>query len=274
MGDLVVDLFVPGDTAGSPLTLHQVANQTNYLSEPGDHAGKADLPVARTVTSWYFLGRVEVVAPASTSAVVTFGDSITDGNASTANANRRWPDDLAKRLSGNGGWGVLNVGISGNRLLKDGFGVSALARFDRDVAAQSGITHMVVLEGINDIGLAGEVPSPTPAELIGAYQQLIARAHARGLLIFGGTLTPYEGAAYETATGETKRQEVNKWIRTSNAFDGVIDFDAAVRDPEHPAKQLATYDPGDHLHFTDAGYQKMADALDMSWFMAGRGQIR
>jgi lysophospholipase L1-like esterase len=161
---------------------------------------------------------------------------------------------------------VLNLGIGGNRLLSDGMGVSALARFDRDVAAQTGATHVIVLEGINDIGFAGDEASPSAAELITAHQQMIARAHARGLRIFGATLTPYEGAAYATSVGETKRQAVNQWIRSSGAYDGVIDFDAATRDSSRMTRILGTFDPGDHLHPNDAGYQAMADAIDLSLF--------
>jgi lysophospholipase L1-like esterase len=151
-------------------------------------------------------------------------------------------------------------------LLSDGMGVSALARFDRDVAAQTGATHVVVLEGINDIGFAGEEASPSAADLIAAHQQMIARAHARGLTVFGATLTPYEGAAYATSLGETKRQAVNQWIRTSGAYDGVIDFDAATRDSGRVTRILAAFDPGDHLHPNDAGYQAMADAIELSLF--------
>jgi lysophospholipase L1-like esterase len=266
--DLAIDAYVPGDTTGSPLTLHGSAMQTSYLSETGDHSGQSPFPVARPIASWYLLSRVEVVAPSSVGAVVTFGDSITDGTASTGNANHRWPDDLARRLASmtGGPMGVLNLGIAGNRLLSDGLGIGALARFDRDVTSQSGITHMTLLEGINDIGFGGDDASPTAAELIAAHQQLIARAHARGLKVFGATLTPFEGALYQTAVGEAKRQEVNKWIRTSGSYDGVIDFEAVVRDPDHQTRTRAAFDPGDHLHFTDAGYQAMADAIELSLF--------
>jgi lysophospholipase L1-like esterase len=266
--DLAIDAYVSDDTTGSPLTLHGAAVQTSYLSEAGNHSGQTPFPVARQISSWYLLSRVEVVAPPSVGAVITFGDSITDGTASTANANHRWPDDLARRLASMAGgpMGVLNLGIAGNRLLSDGLGVSALARFDRDVTSQSGVTGMTVLEAINDIGFAGEDASPTAAELIAAHQQIIARAHVRGLKVFGATLTPFEGAMYQTAVGEAKRQEVNKWIRTSGAYDGVIDFEAVVRDPDHQARTRAAFDPGDHLHFTDAGYQAMADAIELSLF--------
>jgi lysophospholipase L1-like esterase len=268
LSDLAIDVFIPGDTAGIPLTMHAGALQTSYVSESGNHVGKTSFPVARTIPSWYFVARVEVVAPASVGAVVTLGDSITDGTASTPDANRRWPDDLARRsASGSGNaMAVLNLGIGGNRLVSDGMGISALARFDRDVAAQTGATHVIVLEGINDIGFAGEEASPTAADLIVAHQQLISRAHARGLMIFGATLTPYEGAAYATSMGEAKRQAVNRWIRTSGAYDGVIDFDAAARDSKALTKILPAYDPGDHLHPNDAGYQAMADAIDLSLF--------
>ncbi len=270
--DVVIDVFVPQDTAGMPLTMHTAAAQTNYLSKPGNYVGAVEFPVAQTTTSWYLLSRVDVLTSTSVSAVVTFGDSITDGVGSTINANQRWPDFLARRLSAAGqSMGVLNLGISGNRLLSDRVGPNALSRFDRDVAAQSGIMYVVVLLGINDIGLAGDAALPIPADLIGAYRQLIARAHARGLRIYGATLTPFEGAAYYTSVGEDKRRQVNTWIRTSREFDGVIDFDAVVHDPMQPMKMLAAYDVGDHLHFADKGYQAMAAALDLSWFAAAQG---
>jgi lysophospholipase L1-like esterase len=266
--DLAIDAYVPDDTTGSPLTMHATALQSSYLSETGNYGGQTQFPVARPFLNWYLLSRVEVVAPSSVGAVVTFGDSITDGTASTANANHRWPDDLARRLASMAGgpMGVLNLAIAGNRLLSDGLGISALARFDRDVSSQSGVTHMTLMEGINDIGFGGEDASPTAVEIIAAHQQLIARAHTRGLKIFGATLTPFEGARYQTEIGEAKRQDVNKWIRTSGAYDGVIDFDAVVRDPSHLPKMRVAFDPGDHLHFTDSGYQAMADAIDLSFF--------
>jgi lysophospholipase L1-like esterase len=274
--DLVVDVFLPGDTAGAPLTMHMGALQTTYVSEPGNHAGKTSFPAAQTVPSWYFVARVEVMAPASVGAVVTFGDSITDGTASTPNTNRRWPDGLARRVSSAGAsaMAVLNLGIGGNRLLSDGMGISGLARFDRDVAAQTGATHVIVLEGINDIGFAGDDPSPSAADLIVAHQQLIARAHARGLMIIGATLTPYEGAAYATSVGEAKRQAVNQWIRTGRAYDGVVDFEAAARDSSQPGRILPAFDPGDHLHPNDAGYQAMAEVIDLGLFKKPAKAVR
>lgn len=272
LSDLVVDLFLPDDGTSGVLTVHNGARQTNYVSQPGNHAGMADLPVASTTTSWFFLSRIEVLAPAARGAVVTLGDSITDGYNSTNDRNSRWPDHLAARLLGSKGnlrFGVLNVGIDGNKVLRDGLGVSALARLDRDVLVQTGATHVVVLEGINDVGLARGGPRATAPELIAGHRQLIARAHALGLKILAGTLLPFEGTAipdYYTPEGEKTRLAVNAWIRTSGEYDGVIDFEAAVRDPKQPSKILAQYDSGDHLHPGDAGYAAMAAAVDLKLF--------
>jgi lysophospholipase L1-like esterase len=268
--DLVVDLYVPGDTAasGSPVTMHTGANQTSYVSSSGNFAGAETFPVASTTPSWFLLARVEAVAPPATGAIVAIGDSITDGTRSTPNTNNRWPDLLAARLAQAAGsrMAVLNAGIAGNRVLGDGAGQNILARFDRDVLAQTGVTHVIVLEGINDIGLARANPLPSAADLIAAHTQLIRRAHARGLRIYGATLTPFEGAGYWTQAGEAKRAALNEWIRTSKEYDGVIDFDAATRDPGQPTKFLAPYNSGDNLHPSDAGYQAMANAIDLALF--------
>ena len=270
VSDLAVDLFLPGELGASPspVTTHNGASQTNYLSEAGNHSGSATLPVARTTNAWFLLARVEVVAPDATTAVVAFGDSITDGAASTSDTNSRWPDVLARRLAARKGSAVavLNAGISGNQVLGDGAGVSALARFDRDVLLQTGVTHVVVMEGINDIGIARANPSPSAEDLIAGHKQLVERAHARGLRIYGATLTPYEGAAYYSIEGEAKRQALNEWIRSSKAYDGVIDFDKATRDPAAPTKFLPAYDSGDHLHPGDAGYKAMGEAVDLALF--------
>jgi lysophospholipase L1-like esterase len=265
--DLAVDIYLPGDTAAgtSPVTMHTAALQTNYVSAPGNHTGASELPVAATTASWFFLARVEVVAPRSTGAVVTFGDSITDGTSSTVDTNNRWPNHLAMRLAARKiGMSVLNLGIAGNRVLSDGAGVNALARLDRDVLVQPGVTHLVVLEGINDVGMSRENPRPGATELIAGHRQIIARARARGLKVFGATLLPCEGvifANYWTPEGEVTRQALNQWIRTGKEYDGVVDFDAVMRDPSAPTKLLAKYDSGDHLHPNDAGYQAMADAV-------------
>src|SRR5712691_11352051 len=268
--DLVVDLYVPGDTAasGSPLTMHTGANQTSYVSSTGNYVGAETIPVATTTGSWFVLARVEVAAAPAAGAIVALGDSITDGTRSTPNTNHRWPDLLAKRLAEAAGprVAVMNAGIAGNRVLLDNAGPNALARFDRDVLSQTGVTHVIVMEGINDIGQGRANPLPSAVDLINGHRQLILRAHARGLKIFGATLTPFEGAAYFTPEGEAKRAALNEWIRTGKEYDGVIDFDAAVRDPNHPAKFLNQYQSGDNLHPSDAGYQVMADAVDLSLF--------
>ncbi len=267
--DLAVDLYLPEElgTGPSPVTTHNGSSQTNFLSPPGDHTGSPSFMVASRSIAWFLLARVEVAAPSTVGAVVAFGDSITDGARSTPDTNNRWPDHLARRLAAAGQQvAVLNAGISGNRVLSDGAGVSALARFDKDVLMQTGVTHVVVMEGINDIGLARTSPSPGAAELIAAHKQLIDRAKARGLKVYGATLTPFEGAAYWTAEGEVKRQALNEWIRTSRAYDAVIDFDAVTRDPAAPTKFLPAYDSGDHLHPGDTGYKAMGDAVDLALF--------
>ena len=280
MADLAIDLYLPG-TTNSPatITMHGGALQTSYVSETGNHAGKATMPQAGTTQSWFLLSRVDVVAPDAAGAIVAFGDSITDGARSTPDTNNRWPDQLARRLQAQGiKMGVLNAGIGGNRLLSEavvppgidvravGAGINALARFEHHVLSLPGATHVIVLEGINDIGNARQNPAPGAEELIAAHRQLIEQAHARGLKIIGATLTPFWGAAYFTEEGEAKRQAVNEWIRSGKGYDGVIDFDKATRDPADPKKLLERYDSCDYLHPSDAGYKAMADAIDLSLF--------
>jgi lysophospholipase L1-like esterase len=271
LADLAIDLYVPGDIGlgSSPATTHNGASQTNYISANGNHVGEPAMTAEKQTGAWFNLARVEVAAPANARAVVAFGDSITDGARSTPDADARWPDELARRLAGQRGGArvaVLNAGISGNQVLGDGAGISALARFDKDVLLQPGVTHVIVMEGINDIGLARSNPTPTAADLIAGHRQLIARAHAHGLKIYGATLTPFEGAAYYTPEGEAKRRALNDWIRTSREYDGVIDFDAVMRDPKAPSKFLPAADSGDHLHPGDAGYKMMGDAVDLGLF--------
>jgi lysophospholipase L1-like esterase len=280
MADLAIDLYLPGTTnTPATLTMHGGAFQTSYISETGNHAGTQKFPQVGTTRSWFLLSRVDVVAPDATGAIVAFGDSITDGAASTADTNNRWPDHLARRLISQGvKMAVLNAGIGGNRVLSEaavpagsdvravGAGINALARFERHVLSLPGVTHVIVLEGINDIGVARENPTPTAEDLIAAHKQLIAQAHARGLRIYGATLTPFWGAAYYTEAGEAKRQALNEWIRTGKAYDGVIDFDKATRDPSDPKKLLAQYDSCDYLHPSDAGYKAMGEAIDVSLF--------
>jgi len=272
--DLAIDLFLPGDTATSPspLSVHPVGLQTGYVSGTGNHAGTVAFTPITTLPSWYLLARVEVVGAANAAAIVTVGDSITDGTRSTPNTNNRWPDELARRLQADPSMrhlSVVNAGISGNRLISElnpGMGINLLARFDRDVLAVPGVRYVVLLEGINDIGMRGQTTGPTAAALIAAHRQAIERAHAKGLKIIGATLLPFEGAAYFTADGEAKRQAVNEWIRTGRAYDAVIDFDAVMRDPQQPSRMLAAYDSGDHLHPNDAGYKAMGQAVDLRIF--------
>jgi lysophospholipase L1-like esterase len=279
-GDLAIDLYFPPDmiASTSPLTVHSGANQTNYISKPGNFTG-AEFPLATTTASWFFLSRVDVTAASPVSAIIAFGDSITDGTRSTANTNHRWPDLLAARLATDksaNAKAMLNEAIAGNRLLSEAnipFGINALARFDRDVLPLPGATYMIVLEGINDIGMGRAGAAPSAEELIAAHQQLIKRAHDHGLKMIGATLTPFDGAAYFTADGEVKRKAINNWMRTGkgpDTYDGVIDFDQATRDPANPTKFNPTYDSGDHLHPNNAGYEAMAAAIDLKLFESAK----
>jgi lysophospholipase L1-like esterase len=266
LASVAVSVFVPSATGAA--TWHELARETTYISGAGDFTANAEMPVAKTTKSWYWLSGIEVLADAQTGAVVALGDSITDGAYATVDANHRWPDYLADEISGRkeGAMAVLNEGISGNRLLHDVDGMNALARFDQDALAQDGVRYLIVLEGINDIGwphmaggkYAGDAVSAE--EIIAALRQIAERAHAHGIRVFGGTLTPFEGAFYETAHGEAEREAVNRWIRTSGAFDGVIDFDEVTRDPAQPKRFLPADDSGDHLHPGDAGYKAMGHA--------------
>jgi lysophospholipase L1-like esterase len=268
LGELAISVFLPAPTG--PATWHMLARETTYISGTGDLCASADMQDAKTENSWYWLSSVEVLASERTSAIVALGDSITDGAYATLNGNNRWPDVLADQVSKGGGSGaplaVLNEGISGNRLLHDVAGMNALARFDSDVLAQDGVRYLIVLDGINDIGwpdmeggkYAGD--AVTAQQMIAALQQIAERAHAHGIRVFGATLTPFEGAFYQTPDGEAEREAVNHWIRTSGAFDEVIDFDKLTRDPAHPNRFLPTYDSGDHLHPGPAGYEAMGKA--------------
>jgi lysophospholipase L1-like esterase len=255
------------------ITTHPNSRATSYL-QTGDAVSSADLSQAVHFDRWYFISGIDVMAKGSSAAVVTLGDSITDGSLSTTNANARWPDELARRFQANkktAGVAVLNEGIGGNRLLHDMTGVNALARFDRDVLSQSGVRWLIVLEGINDIGnitLAAQrhEEPPSAEDVIAAYEQIIARAHAHNIRVYAATILPFEGAHYYFAEGEVVRQKVNTWIRTSGKFDAVIDLDAATRDAKDPAHLSAIADSGDHLHPPDAGYKLMGDAFDLKLF--------
>jgi lysophospholipase L1-like esterase len=237
------------------------------------------MPEATTISSWLFLAGVDMSAPEATSAIVAFGDSITDGAHSTENANHRWPNFLADRLlAEHKEVAVIDEGIGGNRILHDAinpvvFGVNALARFQRDALSQPGAKYVVVLEGINDLGHAGTSAPLSEAvsaeDLIAGLKQMIERAHEHEIKIFGATLTPFEATTikgYFTPEKDVQRKRVNEWIRTSGAFDGVVDFEKAIADPANPNRMLATYDSGDHLHPNDAGYKAMAEAVDLALF--------
>lgn len=270
--DLAVSVYFPEATG--PTTWHRLSRQTSYVSTAGDHTDNTDASAFPTaIDAWFYLSAVDVQAePSAKGAIVTLGDSITDGHSSTANANHRWPDFLADRIQQQGKgkkYSVLNAGISGNKILRDSpiYGENALARLNRDVLNQSGVTHVILLEGINDIG---HVPHTLDAEkIIAGMKQIADQVQAKGLNIFAGTLTPFKGTTirnYYTEAGEETRQQVNEWIRTSGYFDGVIDFDQVLQDPNNPLYLNAAFDSGDHLHPNDAGYKAMADAVDLSLF--------
>ncbi len=279
--EIAVSIFLPEKTASS--TIHFWGQHKTYISGTGDFSGKTDIPNATTSASWYWLADVEVWASDQTGATVTFGDSITDGVGAAQGDYTDWPDLLANRLATEQAalsLAVVNEGIGGNRILRDGAGVNALARFDRDVLAQPGVVNLIVLEGINDIGwphMKPRLPNGTTMkeapfaselvstqELILGLQQILECAHQHGIRVFGATLTPYEGSDYYSEDGEETRQAVNQWIRSSGAFDGVFDFDAAVRDPNHPSQFREGYHSGDHLHPSAMGYKAMANAVDLT----------
>jgi lysophospholipase L1-like esterase len=283
--DLVVSTYLP--QASGPATQHADAQQVNYVASGDQALSDSGAAFTTQTQSWYLLDDVDVLVPKRVrGTVVALGDSITDGAASTVNTNARWPNDLARRLDAREGstLSVIDEGISGNRVLNNSpcFGVDALARLDRDVLSQAGVRDVILLEGTNDIGFSQTSPTnvypgvPVPcflpntdvsaAQIIAGYQQIIAQVHAKGLRIFGGTLTPFKGAGYFTTAGEAKREAVNAWVRSAGQFDGVIDFDRATRNPADPQSLLPAYDSGDHLHPNDAGYQAMANAVDLRLF--------
>lgn len=272
LAELAVSLYFPQATPVT--TFHWGAQQTGALVR-GDATAAAELPDAQALQGRAFLAGIWVESPARAPVVVAFGDSLTDGNGSTPGANRRWPDYLARRLAPQG-MGVANAGISGARVWGDKMGVNAMARFDADVLSQPGVRTVVMMMGINDIGWpdSGFAPADaamTAARLTEGYRQLAEAARLRGVRIVGGTIAPYEGSLHGTPLSghynpakDAVRREVNRWIRESGVFDAVVDFDAVLRDPAHPARLLPAYDSGDHLHPNDAGYQAMAQALDMA----------
>ena len=268
LSDLVVTIRLTGVPEG--ITTHPGSRQTSFL-QPGDAVSAPDMADAQKIDHWYFLNGVDVLAPKSPGAIVAFGDSITDGAKSSTNANGRWPDDLARRLQADKHTkeiAVLNEGIGGNRLVHDHAGQNALARFDRDVLGQTGVRWLIILEGVNDLGTRVSAKerneqAATADDLIAAFEQMILRAHAHNIRVFGATILPYKGAGYFAPDEEADRQKVNGWIRSSGKFDGVIDLDAATRDPKDPAQLSAAADSGDHLHPADGGYKIMSDSIDL-----------
>ncbi len=280
LSDLTISMHMeaePGQQTG-----HPGSRQTTFYAH-GDLTGSADMPDAKKVEHWYMLSGVDVQASSSAYSIVALGDSITDGHATTTNGNDRWPDVLAQRLQANDTTrdvGVLNQGIGGNHLLTDGLGPNVLARFDRDVLAQPGVCYVIVLEGINDLGGLGRMANATPAmhdqlvqRMTGVYQQIIARAHAHGIKVYGATVMADGGSEYyhPDAASEHDRQQVNAWIRERGHFDAVIDLDDATADPANRRDLLPAYDSGDHLHPGPPGYKAMGQAIPLSLFRATAG---
>ena len=273
LSDLAVSFFVPAQNMRAE-TAHLAADQDNFIAD-GDQTSAVSLAQPRTVMSWYFFSGVDVPAANGSRAIVTLGDSITDGTASTRNANRRWPNVLAERLKQEHGLedvAVLDEGIGGNRVLNEQSGPSALSRFDRDVLGQNGVKYLLILEGINDIGRLANTRMLAPEDDITAQNlehaltQIADRAHEHGIKVYAATLTPYGGAGYYSEKGEQVRQEYNNWMRTSNVFDGFIDFDKIATDPQNPGHFNPAFDSGDHLHPADAGYKAMGEGIDLKLF--------
>ena len=269
--NLSVSLYLPEATGF--LTAHALSNQTNYVSSTGNHSSSVNLPVQDTSPAWNLLTAIDVINDDDVTTIATVGDSITDGWGSTDSGNQRWPNHFARRIFNDtsiGKFAVINAGISGNRVTTESspqFGQNLQARFGRDVLAMNKVTHMVLMEGINDIGMATmESGTPISADrIISGYRNIIARAHARDIKIIAATLTPFEDAVYYSEEGEAQRQAVNNFIRNSGEFDGVIDFDVVVRDPSNPKHMLPSFTE-DNLHPNDSGYKAMADAIDLDLF--------
>ncbi len=264
---LAISIHLP---QGAPdATVHSYSAATGWTA-PGDQTAATSLTDAATLGPRVIITGVEVENRKPARTIVTLGDSITDGVRATPDSDRRWPDLLAERLQRGGMTltGVANAGISANRLLSEGDGYNALARFDSDVLAVPGVSHVVILEGVNDLGAAARDQQPMlpPAAIIGAYRQMIARAHDRGVKVILATILPYKGAGYWSAAGEASRVAINDWIRTNREADGYVDLAQAIADPADPARMARAYDVGDALHPNDAGFHVMADAIDLSLF--------
>ena len=267
--DLAVSLYFPEET-GTP-TEHRLGLHTTWISR-GNSAGNEVMPEPEKTYAYLWLAGIDVLAESDDFSIVALGDSITDGFATTLDANKAWPVLLAKRLNTSSGTrqiSVINQGISGNQVLRDGAGISALARFDRAVLSVAGVKWIIFLEGINDINIRGWNDGSeglTYEELISGYTQIIERCHTHGIRVIGATLTPEEGVPTMSERGEDIRLRANEWIRTSGYFDAVVDFDKVIRDPDKPVRMRPELDPGDHIHPNDEGNQVMADAFDLNLF--------
>jgi lysophospholipase L1-like esterase len=276
LADVAVSIHIPGTLPEAfQITGHGNGHQTNYVSPPGDHTAALDMWIEKKTENWYFLTGIDVAAPREAGGIVTLGDSLTDANLSTLDANARWPDQLARRIVARRGGrplGVMNHGIGGNRILHDTRGDSGVRRFDRDVLAQPGATHVILFLGTNDLRNRNARPEEevTAPQMIAGLRQIAERGQAAGLKVFGCTLLPFENETFLPGawnpTRERHRVAVNAWIRDGGAFDTVIDFDKTLRDPEHPTRMLPKYDCGDHLHPGDLGYQTLGDSIDLSLF--------
>jgi lysophospholipase L1-like esterase len=273
LADLSVSVYLPGILLPTFQITGRYARQTNYLSPRGNFAADVTMPVGKITDEWFFVSGVDVLASSDTGGIVTLGDSLTDGNISTHDAYCRWPDQLARRLIARQAgrpFGVMNQGLGGNRILHDLRGDSGLRRFDRDVLAQPGVTHAIVMLGTNDLRNRNAKPEEevTGAQMIAGMQQMAARAQACGMKFIAATLTPFGNETYMlnawNPVREQHRVAFNTWLRTSGVVDGVVDFDAALRDPACPTQMLAHYDCGDGLHPSDSGYCAMGDAIDLA----------
>ena len=275
LSDLAVSVHLPQELPASFGITGRYARQTNYVSPPGDFAGYEVMPVGRLTDDWYFVCGVDVVAPPSTGAIVALGDSLTDANISTHDGHHSWPSQLARRLAARPGgrpMAVMNQGLGGNRILHDIRGDSGLRRFDRDVLAQPGLTHVIIMLGTNDLRNRWRKPEEevTAPQMVAGLQQFAVRGRARGITVIAATLTPFENETFLpgawTPEREAIRQAVNDWLRKTDVFDAIVDFDRALRDPGHPTRMLPIYDCGDHLHQSDLGYRAMGDAIDLALF--------
>ena len=275
LADLAVSLYLPGEISTDFQITGRYARQTNYISPPGDFAAEVTMPVGTITDEWFFVSGIDVLARTEAGGVVALGDSLTDANISTHDTYSRWPDQLARRLvarHGGRSLGVMNQGLGGNRILHDLRGDSGLRRFDRDVLAQPGVTHAIVMLGTNDLRnrIAKPEQEVTAEQMIAGLSHMALRAQTRGIKLFGATLTPFGNETFLPGAWnpvrEGHRAAVNDWIRNGGALDGIVDFDEALRDPERPTQMLPIYDCGDGLHPSDLGYCSMGDAIDLTLF--------